>query len=502
MATVRPGGRARLLVVAVAGLLVAAGVGAFVAVHRPPPAHPLLSDALRAPRPPGGEWFGFYLLDKKVGWLFTDLELVPGRPDRARSVQELLIRAQVGEVMAERRHREERIYEARPGGRLLSFLIEDHGDGGDQTLTGQATAGGIEVLRRRPGHADEKLALPPTAETVEDADQVRVALLRGQPVSGSVLDPMDLQSYTLTTTPGGTEHRTLHGVVVTLRHATTLSEKDRVPALSTVATDGAILETSFGGTAAVRAEAKAVAQRLDRVEIFGLSRVLLPRPPPASARDIPGELTLVVQGLPPQSRRLTPRQTYRPLDAERVEVRIRAAPPDPSQLRTRPLGTGAPETAEYLKPTLAVESAAPEIVALAREIAGGQTDAYAAARKVVAWVYSHMKKDYGYNADRATDVLRQLRGDCTEHSLLAVALLRALGIPARRVDGVVYTSGGDGVAALYWHEWVEAWVGTTWTQLDPTFGQPVADATHLTLGEESQADIIPLLGKLRVVEVR
>ena len=90
-----------------------------------------------------------------------------------------------------------------------------------------------------------------------------------------------------------------------------------------------------------------------------------------------------------------------------------------------------------------------------------------------------------------------MRGDCTEHSLLSIALLRALGIPARRVDGVVYVQNGDGVPALYWHEWVEAWVGT-WTQLDPTFGQPVADATHLTLGEESSAEIMPLLGQLKV----
>jgi len=116
-------------------------------------------------------------------------------------------------------------------------------------------------------------------------------------------------------------------------------------------------------------------------------------------------------------------------------------------------------------------------------------------------VGTHMKKEYGASADRATDVLRQMTGDCTEHSLLSVALLRALGIPARRVDGVVYVQTGDGVPALYWHEWVEAFVGKSWTQLDPTFGQPVADATHLTLGEESQADIVPLLGKLKVVDV-
>jgi hypothetical protein len=459
-----------------------------------------LSDALRAPRPAKGEWFGVYLVDKKVGWLFTDLALVPGKPSEARSVQELVFKALVGQATAERHHREERIYESRPGGRLLSFVIEDKGDGGDQTLSGKVSAHGFDVLRRRPGHADERLQLPPDAETVEDADQVRVALLRNKAVSGMVLDGTDLKPYRLTTTPGGTEQRTLHGVPVTLRRATTLSEKDKVPALSTLSTDGAILETSFGGTTAIRAEPKATAQRLDKVEIFGLTRLVLPKPLPDSARDVPGELTLTVTGLPTEFQRVTPRQSYRPLGGERVEVRIHAAPPTAAQRQTRPLKT--PETAEYLKASLSVESEAPEIVARARAIAGDETDAYAAALKVVAWVGKNMKKDYGANADRATDVLRQMRGDCTEHALLSVALLRALGIPARRVDGVVYNQSGDGVAALYWHEWVEAWVGSTWTQLDPTFGQPVADATHLTLGEESQPEIIPLLGKLRIVDVK
>jgi len=29
---------------------------------------PALSDVLRTPRPAGGEYFGLYLVDKKVGW--------------------------------------------------------------------------------------------------------------------------------------------------------------------------------------------------------------------------------------------------------------------------------------------------------------------------------------------------------------------------------------------------------------------------------------------------
>ncbi len=93
-----------------------------------------------------------------------------------------------------------------------------------------------------------------------------------------------------------------------------------------------------------------------------------------------------------------------------------------------------------------------------------------------------------------------MKGDCTEHSLLSVAMMRAEGIPARRIDGLVYIITEDGVPALYWHEWVEAFVGE-WTQLDPTFNQPVADATHFALGEESNAEITPLIGQLKVVAI-
>ena len=123
------------------------------------------------------------------------------------------------------------------------------------------------------------------------------------------------------------------------------------------------------------------------------------------------------------------------------------------------------------------------------------------AKKIVGWVATNLEKDYGASADRASDVLRQKKGDCTEHSLLTVALLRAVGIPARRVDGVVYMMNSDGVPAFYWHEWIEAYVGE-WTQMDPTFNQMVADATHFGVGQEGNAEITPLIGQLKVVEVR
>ncbi len=458
------------------------------------------SDVLRAPRPAGGEYFGLYLVDKKVGWYFTDLDAVPGRPE-VRSVANFVFKAKVGDNIAERKHHEERIYEAWPGGRLLSFVIRDEGDGGDQVLTGKVTPTGFAVKRHRPGQADDTFTLPAVKETVEDADQLRVALLRGKEVSGMALDGTDLEQYRMTTTPGAEARRVVNGVSVLLRKATIVSEKEKVPMEAVVAPDGAVVEMSYGSAMIARAEPKSVAERLDKVEgIFSLTRLVLPAPPPPSARKVPGEWTLVVSGFPDKFHRPTDRQSYRDLAGNKTEVTIRAAPPDPAKLvkRTAP---HPPDTAEYLKSSILVESDNPAIVTKAKEIAGSETDSYAAAKKVVAWVNRVMKKDYGASADRATDVLRTLRGDCTEHSLLSIALLRALGIPARRVDGVVYVQNADGVPALYWHEWVEAWVGT-WTQLDPTFGQPVADATHLTLGEESSAEIMPLLGALKVVAAR
>ena len=457
------------------------------------------SDVLRARRPAGGEYFGVYLMNKKLGWFFSDLRKVPGRA-QVRSVGDLVFKAKVGSNTSERRHYEERIYESRPEGRLLSFVVKDEGDGGNQVLSGKATADGLRVIRQRPGYPDETLTLPPTHETVEDADQLRVALLRGKAVNGVSLDGTDLREYQTSTTPLPEERRVINGVSTVLRRATTFSSKEKVPGQAVVAPDGSLVEVVYGSSLMLRAEPKSTAQRLDKVEIFGLVRLVLPQAPPASARKVPGEWTLTVTGLPDKFHRDTYRQSYQDLGGGKSQVTIRAVPPDPAKLTPRG-AAHPPELEEYLRSSILVESDSPAIVAKAKEIAGNETDAYAAARKVVAWVGRNMEKDYGASADRATDVLRTLRGDCTEHSLLSISLLRALGIPARRVDGVVYVQNEDGVPALYWHEWVEAWVGT-WTQLDPTFQQPVADATHLALGEESSAEITPLLGELKVVAAR
>lgn len=460
-----------------------------------------LSDVIRAQRPADGEWLGLYILGKKVGYAYLHLTFAPGSRDKLKSVNDLVMRANVAGRNVERIIQETRLYEARPGGKLLSFVIEKKGDGGEEVFEGTVTPTGVTVIRKRPGLPNEILNLKKSEETVEDADQVRVALMRGKNVSGYVIDATDLQQNRVSTTVLPPLETTLGGVKVKLRRASTMSEKEQVNIETTLTDEGEIVEINFGQQMVARAEPEAVAKRLDQVELFGLTRVVLPRSLPPSARQVPGKVTLVMNGLPERFQKDSYRQRFRKLGkGDAVEVTITAALPKLEKKWIRPLVD--PNGGENLKSTLAVESDKPEIKELAKKVLGAEKGAHASALKIAAWVHANLKKDYGASADRATDIIRQMKGDCTEHSLLAVSLMRASGIPSRRVDGVIYLQNEDGVPALYWHEWIEAYVGGEWVQMDPTFGQAVADATHFGVGQETGAEIAPLIGQLQVTEVR
>jgi transglutaminase-like putative cysteine protease len=458
------------------------------------------SEVIDLPRPADGEYLGLYLNGKKIGYTYLKLGPVAGKPDQFESVNEFVMKAMVGNNKSERYLKDVRVYEAKPKGKLISFTIEQKGDGGDQTLEASSTAQGLRVLRKRPNQPNEILTLPAAKETVEDADQYRLALKRGAKMVGDVIDPQDLEQYRLTTTPDTKPpaERTIAGVTSKVRKVVTISDHEKVATDVYIDEKGRILEMDFQGTMKAVAEAPDVAKKLDVVEVFSHTRIKLPSEPGAIARAIPGELVLVATGVPEKFRRDTYRQRFKALDKEKVEITITAVEPKVKD-KVRPLTD--PNGGANLKSTLAVESAHPKIIELANKVAGDEKNAYAAAKKVVTWVGANMKKDYGASSDRASDILSTMKGDCTEHALLAVSMLRALGIPARRVDGVVYLKNEDGVPALYWHEWVEAYVGE-WTQLDPTFNQMVADATHFAVGEESNAEITPLIGSVNVLQVK
>jgi transglutaminase-like putative cysteine protease len=123
----------------------------------------------------------------------------------------------------------------------------------------------------------------------------------------------------------------------------------------------------------------------------------------------------------------------------------------------------------------------PRNVRAAKEAAAGATDPVEVVKRLSAFVYRHVQKkglDRGYAPAIAT--LESRAGDCTEHSVLMSALLRASGLPTRIVDGVVV----DGINAGY-HEWVEVDLGAGFIAVDPTFNAWPAGPQRLKLAEGS-----------------
>ncbi|HUE39904.1 MAG TPA: transglutaminase-like domain-containing protein, partial [Candidatus Binatia bacterium] len=165
-----------------------------------------------------------------------------------------------------------------------------------------------------------------------------------------------------------------------------------------------------------------------------------------------------------------------------------------------PLPVHDPGLAEDLRATPFMQSDDPKLRKLAAEIVGTETDAAAAARKLLDWVFQNLTKEATVSVPSALAVLESRKGDCNEHAVLYAALARAAGLPARMVAGAVYMPADDGSAgAFYYHAWNQVWLGR-WVAVDPTFGQFPADATHVALvegGPDKDIALIGMLGRIR-----
>ncbi|MFA5506539.1 MAG: transglutaminase-like domain-containing protein [Vulcanimicrobiota bacterium] len=156
----------------------------------------------------------------------------------------------------------------------------------------------------------------------------------------------------------------------------------------------------------------------------------------------------------------------------------------------------------YLKATPSLQSEAPEIKQLLDSLELADLSERQAVEKLTRWVYSNLEKVSNVNAGTSLSVLKNRAGDCTEHTLLLTTLLRAAGLPAREISGLVYTN--DALQVFGYHAWVEVYLDGGWLAVDPTFGQVPADASHLLLSREDSLAELQILGtlKLRVERMR
>jgi transglutaminase-like putative cysteine protease len=154
---------------------------------------------------------------------------------------------------------------------------------------------------------------------------------------------------------------------------------------------------------------------------------------------------------------------------------------------------------EALEPEPLIQSDDQRIIAHARSVtvarAQWRQNPKAVAQQLNNSVFGMLEKSVTFSVPNAVQVLQTRRGDCNEHTVLYVALARALGLPARTAVGLVYVNG-----AFFYHAWPEVWLDG-WVAVDPTFGQVPADASHIRFvigGLAQQVEIVRLIGNLDI----
>ncbi len=188
-------------------------------------------------------------------------------------------------------------------------------------------------------------------------------------------------------------------------------------------------------------------------------------------------------------------QRVTPLDPHTAEIEVRAIRPDEPKVNAARGASIAPTavsnntppaqppTDEDRQANNLVQSDDPQIAALAKQAAGGQTDPWKTAVALEKFVNRYISgKNYSRAFSTAVEVAQSHEGACTQHAVLLAALARARAIPCRVAIGLIYTEGRPGFA---FHMWNEVWIADRWIALDATRGAGGIGAGYLKLADSS-----------------
>ncbi len=139
----------------------------------------------------------------------------------------------------------------------------------------------------------------------------------------------------------------------------------------------------------------------------------------------------------------------------------------------------------YLLPSRFCES--DRLGAMATDLVSGERPGYDQVAAVSRWVNQHIR--YRSDSDpapvSATEVRARGNGVCRDLTHLAIALCRAINIPARMIAGYA-----QDLEPMDLHAWFEAWVGGRWYTFDPT--QPQKNNARVVLAQGRDAADIPV----------
>ena len=122
---------------------------------------------------------------------------------------------------------------------------------------------------------------------------------------------------------------------------------------------------------------------------------------------------------------------------------------------------------EYLRDTMFLNLNSPEIINAAKKFNPSDKNLI---NQIENFVYNHISnKTLGIPLLPAANIIHQKSGACTEHTVLATALLRKCNIPTRAVVGAVLMPQFLGEPNVFvYHMWAEAYINENWELVDAT----------------------------------
>ncbi|MBT2224967.1 transglutaminase family protein [Nonomuraea sp. NEAU-A123] len=176
-----------------------------------------------------------------------------------------------------------------------------------------------------------------------------------------------------------------------------------------------------------------------------------------------------------------------------------------AQARPKPVGASwsdlaGPAVQDRFAELLAASSyvpAEPELTEIGRSLRAGSTPVQAGLR-AAEWIHKTLRYERGATHVRTSSAEARAagKGVCQDFAHVTLALLRAVGLPARYVSGYLHPVAdaevGE-VTAGESHAWVEFWAGD-WVAVDPTSLADVGSRHVLLARGRDYADVRPLSG--------
>ncbi|MBN2040214.1 MAG: transglutaminase domain-containing protein [Spirochaetes bacterium] len=119
---------------------------------------------------------------------------------------------------------------------------------------------------------------------------------------------------------------------------------------------------------------------------------------------------------------------------------------------------------KYIQNTRLLDCDNPQITAFKKKFA----NSHDVVNDVEEFVYGYItNKITGIPIISAAEILKNRAGDCTEHTVLAVSILRSLGIPCRAFAGMLLDTDFNGRKNVFvYHMWAEAFIKNKWVIVD------------------------------------